>query len=114
MSIHSNHKEDVFETEVVELLTKYSGYIEGTSKVYDKELAFYTEDLISYIKATSPKAYEKLEKMNGAKSSNLYWAPRLSALRLLQLQVCNHSQKCPLSTLALITSPMAGLICLPK
>lgn len=67
MSIHSNHREDVFETEVVELLTKHSGYIEGTSKGYDKELALYPEDLINYIKATSPKAYEKLEKMNGTK-----------------------------------------------
>ena len=67
MSIHSKHKEDVFETEVVELLTKHSGYIEGTSQGYDKELALYTQDLIAYVKATSPKAYEKLEKMNGTK-----------------------------------------------
>ncbi|MCH9739805.1 MAG: DEAD/DEAH box helicase family protein [Epsilonproteobacteria bacterium] len=60
----SQHKEEVFENEVTELL-KANGYIEGTSKSYDKTLALYSDDLIAYIKRTSPKAYEKLSKMNG-------------------------------------------------
>ncbi len=62
----SQHKEIVFEDEVIELL-KANGYVEGTSKNYDKALALYSDDLINYIKTTSPKAYEKMSKMNGAK-----------------------------------------------
>jgi len=36
----SQHKEDVFESEVVNLL-KGNGYNKGTSNLYDKELALY-------------------------------------------------------------------------
>lgn len=49
MSIHDKHKESKFETEIVEYLTS-KDWIEGTSSGYDKKLALYTEDLISYIK----------------------------------------------------------------
>ena len=61
----SQHKEEVFENEVIELL-KSNGYQEGTSKLYDRELALYPSDLIDYIKTTSPKAYEKLSKTYGS------------------------------------------------
>ena len=60
-----SHKEIVFENEVIELL-KESGYVEGHSENYDKSLALYSGDLITYIKTTSPKAYEKLSKTYGA------------------------------------------------
>jgi type I restriction enzyme R subunit len=60
----SQHKEDVFESEVIDLLLA-NGYQEGTSKLYDRELALYPSDLIDYIKTTSPKAYEKLSKTYG-------------------------------------------------
>ena len=59
-----SHKEIVFENEVVELLTN-NGYVEGESANYDRELALYPDDLIDYIKTTSPKAYEKLSKTYG-------------------------------------------------
>jgi len=59
-----SHKEIIFENEVIELL-KENGYIEGESKNYDRELALYPQDLIDYIKTTSPKAYEKLSKTYG-------------------------------------------------
>ncbi|HHB95029.1 MAG TPA: hypothetical protein ENK88_07770 [Campylobacterales bacterium] len=65
----SQHKEIVFENEVTKLL-KANGYIEGNSKNYNKELALYPDDLISYIKNTSPKAYEKMSKMYGADVDN--------------------------------------------
>ncbi|MBU1668601.1 DEAD/DEAH box helicase family protein [bacterium] len=61
-----SHKEIVFENEVIDIL-KANGYLEGTSSHYDKTLALYPEDLISYIQTTSPKAYEKLAKTHGAK-----------------------------------------------
>lgn len=62
----SQHKEIIFENEVIELL-KQNGYIEGTSKNYDKTLALYPKDLLEYIKTTSPKDYEKLSKSYGSK-----------------------------------------------
>jgi type I restriction enzyme R subunit len=61
-----SHKEIIFETEVIDLL-KANGYVEGISKNYDKALALYPEDLIHYIKTTSPKAYEKLSTIHGIK-----------------------------------------------
>ena len=59
-----SHKEIIFENEVIEFL-KENGYVEGESKNYNRELALYPEDLINYIKTTSPKAYEKLAKTYG-------------------------------------------------
>jgi len=61
-----SHKEIVFEDEVIDLL-KANGYVEGNSKNYDKTLALYPDDLLDYVKTTSPKAYEKLSKSYGAK-----------------------------------------------
>ena len=56
MSIHDKHKEAKFETEIVEYLTS-NIWVEGTSTGYDKDLALYTEDLISYIKNTQNMKY---------------------------------------------------------
>ncbi|MAD41127.1 MAG: restriction endonuclease subunit R [Arcobacter sp.] len=66
MSIHDKHKENQFETEIVEYLSSTT-WIEGTSQSYDKELSLYPEDLLSFIKTTQPKAYEKMAKREGDK-----------------------------------------------
>ena len=66
MSIHDKHKENQFETEIVDYLSSTT-WIEGTSQGYDKELAIYPDDLLSFIKTTQPKAYEKMAKREGAK-----------------------------------------------
>ena len=66
MSIHDKHKENKFETEIVEYLSSTS-WIEGTSQGYDKELALYPDDLLTFIKTTQPQAYEKMAKREGAK-----------------------------------------------
>ncbi len=55
------HKEIVFETEIVQHLTSHD-WIEGKSEGYDKALALYPEDVVSYIKTTQPEAYEKFAK----------------------------------------------------
>mgnify|MGYP000508761187 CR=1 FL=1 len=70
MSIHDKHKESKFETEIVEYLTS-KDWIEGTSSGYDKKLALYTEDLISYIKNTQSDAYEKMAKREGVKTDEV-------------------------------------------
>ena len=66
MSIHDKHKENQFETEIVKHLTSTS-WIEGTSQGYDKELAIYPDDLLTFIKTTQAQAYEKMAKREGDK-----------------------------------------------
>ncbi len=58
----SKHKEITFETEIVDYLTQHD-WIEGTSADYDQALALYSEDLITYIKSTQPKEYEKFQRV---------------------------------------------------
>ncbi len=70
MSIHDKHKENQFETEIVKYLSSTS-WVEGTSDGYDKELAIYPEDLLSYIKTTQPQAYEKMSKREGTKTDEV-------------------------------------------
>ncbi|QBZ83838.1 Type-1 restriction enzyme R protein [Hydrogenovibrio crunogenus] len=55
------HKEIVFETEIIQHLTNHD-WIEGQSDDYDKALALYPEDVVSFVKNTQPEAYEKFAK----------------------------------------------------
>jgi type I restriction enzyme R subunit len=57
----TKHKENVFETEIVESLCS-NEWIEGSSQGYDKELALYPEDVIAFVKKTQPEQYEKFQK----------------------------------------------------
>lgn len=77
MSMHGKHKERQFQIEIVQHLTS-NNYVEGDASGYDKELALYPEDIISYIKATQPQAYEKMNKREGAKTDEV---------------LCNHVAK---------------------
>ncbi|RLA84880.1 MAG: type I restriction endonuclease subunit R [Epsilonproteobacteria bacterium] len=70
MSIHNKHKERQFQIEIVKHLTD-NNYQEGDASRYDKELALYPEDIITYIKATQPDAYEKMNKREGAKTDEV-------------------------------------------
>ena len=70
MSIHDKHKEDKMELSIVEHLAN-NGWLEGTSHDYDKYLALYSEDLLSFIKTTQPQAYEKMAKREGDKTDEV-------------------------------------------
>ncbi|MBK2297343.1 type I restriction endonuclease subunit R [Francisella philomiragia] len=70
MSIHDKHKENKMELSIVEHLTN-NGWLEGTSHGYDKDLALYSEDLLSFIKTTQPQAYEKMAKREGDKTDEV-------------------------------------------
>ncbi len=65
---NSRHKENIFETEIVEYLTTHD-WIEGSSEGYDKSLALYPEDLIAYVQNTQPTAYEKFAKRHASHPS---------------------------------------------
>lgn len=66
----SKHKERQFQREIVQHLTA-NNWIEGDASGYDKELALYSQDLLSYIKFTQPQAYEKMQKREGAKTDEV-------------------------------------------
>ena len=73
----SKHKERQFQIEIVQHLTSHN-YVEGDASGYDRELALYSDDLISYIKTTQPQAYEKMQKREGVKTDKV---------------LCNHVAK---------------------
>jgi len=66
MSIHDKHKEKQFQIEIIKHLSSTT-WIEGSNQKYDKELALYPDDLLSFIKNTQPQAYEKMAKREGDK-----------------------------------------------
>lgn len=70
MSIHDKHKENQFETEIVQHLSSTT-WVEGDHKRYNNELALYPEDLLTFIKTTQPQAYEKMVKREGAKTDDV-------------------------------------------
>lgn len=70
MSIHDKHKEKQFQIEIVQHLSSTT-WIEGSNQKYDKELALYSDDLLSFIKNTQPQAYEKMAKREGQKTDDV-------------------------------------------
>ena len=64
-----NYKEQDFETHIVEHLTdKARGdgqYVQRDSSDYDKDLCLIPDEVIAFVKATQPKAYEKLQRQYG-------------------------------------------------
>ncbi len=66
----SKHKERQFQIEIVQHLTS-NNYVEGDASGYDRELALYPDDLITYVKSTQPQAYEKMQKREGAKTDTV-------------------------------------------
>ncbi len=66
----NKHKERQFQIEIVQHLTAHN-YVEGDASGYDRELALYSDDLISYIKTTQPQAYEKMQKREGVKTDEV-------------------------------------------
>ena len=59
-----------FQIEIVQHLTS-NKWIEGDASGYDRELALYPQDLISYIRTTQPQAYEKMQKREGIKTDEV-------------------------------------------
>lgn len=66
----SLHKEIHFEIEICEYLAAH-GWLHGADDAagYDRERALYPEDLLDWIQATQPKAWEGLVKNHGANAS---------------------------------------------
>jgi type I restriction enzyme R subunit len=66
------HKEIRFEVEICEHLAKNDWlHAEGDAANYDRRLALYPADVLAWVQATQPKAWETLEKNHGAKAPEM-------------------------------------------
>jgi type I restriction enzyme R subunit len=65
----SLHKEISFETEICEHLTAHGWlYGEGDTAAYDRARALFPADVLAWVQATQPKAWEALTKNHGSKA----------------------------------------------
>ena len=63
----SLHKEISFETEICRHLTEHGWlYAEGDAAAYDRARALFPADVLAWVLATQPQAWETLTKNHGA------------------------------------------------
>ncbi|WP_077728242.1 type I restriction endonuclease [Methylocaldum sp. 14B] len=68
----SLHREIHFETEICEHLTAHGWlYAEGDAQAYDRARALFPADVIAWVQATQPKAWEILQKNHGTAAEAL-------------------------------------------
>jgi type I restriction enzyme R subunit len=58
------HHEVHLETYITKKLVE-NGWIEGTPDAYDRHLALYTEDVITWVQKTQPDAWKKVQSIHG-------------------------------------------------
>lgn len=63
-------KERRYEEDIEHYMLDENGYIKGNQKTYDREKAIDLSKLISFIKATQPKQWQRYERNYGADSEN--------------------------------------------
>ena len=65
----SLHKEISFEDEICEHLAAHGWlYAEGDAAKYDRARALFPDDVLAWVQATQPKAWEALVKNHGAQA----------------------------------------------
>ena len=65
----SLHKEISFESEICQHLVDHGWlYAEGDAAGYDQARALYPADVLAWVQATQPKAWETLVKNHGAQA----------------------------------------------
>lgn len=65
-----NIKEKQYEQDIEHYMLDENGYIKGNQETYDKEKAIDLPKLITFIKATQPKQWQRYERNYGADSEN--------------------------------------------
>ena len=60
------HTEQTFEEAIEQELLANGGYVKGFPEDFDRELALDKKTLISFLKASQPKEWEKLENIHGS------------------------------------------------
>jgi type I restriction enzyme R subunit len=66
----ATHHEVYFEHYITEQLVN-NGWKEGHSSHYDQQRAIYPEDVITWVQATQPDAWHKLNKLHGANAEQV-------------------------------------------
>ncbi len=67
----SLHKEISFELEICQHLASHGWlYAEGDAAGYDRTRALFPADVLAWVQATQPKAWETLVKNHGAKAAD--------------------------------------------
>ncbi len=67
----SLHKEIYFETEICQHLAAHGWlHADGDAALYDKTLALFAPDVLAWVQATQPQAWEALAKNHGAKAGD--------------------------------------------
>ena len=64
--MNADAKEAAFQQDIINQLLEHSAYQLGTPAKYDRTLALYTEDCLSYVKSTQPKMWEKYQGLYSA------------------------------------------------
>ncbi|WP_293887921.1 MULTISPECIES: type I restriction endonuclease subunit R [unclassified Sphingobacterium] len=67
MSITTEH---TFESALVQSLVEYGGYTLGDASNYSKELGFFRNEIIHFLKASQPSRWAKIESVHGADVEN--------------------------------------------
>ena len=70
--IDLNLTEKQFESDIEYSLLTYGGYSKGDAKVFDRTVALDVATLISFVKATQPKSWEKYETIYGTSAEKSF------------------------------------------
>ena len=85
----SLHKEISFENEICEHLAAHGWlYAEGDAASYDRARALFPDDVLAWVQATQPKAWEALVKNHGARAPR-----RLLTASASQLDAARHARR---------------------
>lgn len=86
--------EKQFESDIEYSLLTYGGYTKGDAKVFDRTVALDVATLISFVKATQPKSWEKYETIYGTSSEKSFVERFCKEVRSLGLlSVLRHGFK---------------------
>ncbi len=93
----SLHKEISFETEICEHLAAHGWlYAEGDAAGYDRARALFPADVLAWVQATQPKAWETLAKNHGAQAGEtlLARACAISSTSAARSTCCATASSC--------------------
>lgn len=92
--IDLNLTEKQFESDIEYSLLTYGGYAKGDAKAFDRTVALDVATLISFVKATQPKSWEKYETIYGTSSEKSFVERFCKEVRSLGLlSVLRHGFK---------------------
>lgn len=67
----SQTNEKAFETYLEEILFTQSGWIKGSNKDWNKDLALFPGHVLSFIQSTQPKEWDEFQKMHGSQLESM-------------------------------------------